>query len=114
MLSSDRDQLAAFSQGIWRLTHPETPEGFSFPTWEAAFRALADLPGRPIVVLDEFTYLISGNKAIPYEDRAMKTGPLIRPRHYQAFIWRAQVANFPPFHLELGTEPVCQIADPVL
>ena len=30
-----------------------------------AFRALADLPGRPIVVLDEFTYLISGNKAIP-------------------------------------------------
>ena len=27
--------------------------------------ALADLPGRPIMVLDEFTYLISGNKAIP-------------------------------------------------
>lgn len=64
-LSSDRDQLAAFSQEIWRLTHTETPEGFMFPTWEAAFRALADLPGRPIVVLDEFTYLISGNKAIP-------------------------------------------------
>jgi len=64
-LSSDRDQLAAFSQEIWRLTHVNTPEGFTFPTWEAAFRALADLPGRPIVVLDEFTYLISGNKAIP-------------------------------------------------
>jgi AAA+ ATPase superfamily predicted ATPase len=64
-LSSDRDQLAAFSQGIWRFTHADTPEGFSFPTWEAAFRGLADLPGRPIVVLDEFTYLISGNKAIP-------------------------------------------------
>jgi AAA+ ATPase superfamily predicted ATPase len=69
-LSSDRDQLAAFSQEIWRLTHPDTPEGFTpspweAPTWEAAFRALADLPGRPIVVLDEFTYLISGNKAIP-------------------------------------------------
>ena len=64
-LSSDRDQLAALSQEIWRLTHPDTPEGFTFPTWEAAFRALADLPGRPIVVLDEFTYLISGNKAIP-------------------------------------------------
>ena len=41
------------------------PEGFTFPSWEAAFRALADLPGRPIVVLDKFTYLISGNKAIP-------------------------------------------------
>ena len=69
-LSSDRDQLAAFSQEIWRLTHREAAEGFTpspwaAPTWEAAFRALADLPGRPIVVLDEFTYLISGNKAIP-------------------------------------------------
>lgn len=64
-LSSDPDQLAAFSQEIWRLTHTVVPEGFSFPSWEAAFRALADLPGRPIVVLDEFTYLISGNKAIP-------------------------------------------------
>ncbi len=64
-LSSDRDQLAAFSQDIWRLTHADAPAGFTFPSWEAAFRALADLPGRPIVVLDEFTYLISGNKAIP-------------------------------------------------
>jgi len=69
-LSSDRDQLAALSQAIWRLTHPDTPEGFTpssweAPTWEAAFRALADLPGRPIIVLDEFTYLISGNTAIP-------------------------------------------------
>jgi hypothetical protein len=69
-LSSDLDQLAAFSQDIWRLTHADAPAGFSpspweAPSWEAAFRALADLPGRPIVVLDEFTYLISGNKAIP-------------------------------------------------
>ena len=69
-LSSDRDQLAAFSQDIWRYTHADEPDGptpspWEAPTWEAAFRALADLPGRPIVVLDEFTYLISGNKAIP-------------------------------------------------
>jgi AAA+ ATPase superfamily predicted ATPase len=64
-LSSDFDQLASFSQEIWRLTHADVPEGFTFPSWEAAFRALADLPDRPIVVLDEFTYLISGNKAIP-------------------------------------------------
>jgi len=64
-LSSDRDQLASFSQEIWRFTHTETPAGFTFPSWEAAFRALAELPGRPIVVLDEFTYLIGGNKAIP-------------------------------------------------
>ncbi len=64
-LSADLDQLASFSQEIWRYTHDEAPSGFSFPSWEAAFRALADLPGRPIVVLDEFTYLMSGNKAIP-------------------------------------------------
>lgn len=64
-LSSDSEQLASFSNQIYGFTHPETPEGFTFPSWEAAFRALKDLPGRPIVVLDEFTYLISGNKAIP-------------------------------------------------
>lgn len=64
-LSSDLEQLANFSQQIWRYTHPDVPEGFTFPSWEAAFQALAELPGRPIVVLDEFTYLVSGNKAIP-------------------------------------------------
>lgn len=64
-LSSDRDQLAAFSQAIWGYNHASVPEDFTWPSWDAAFAALADLPGRPIVVLDEFTYLISGNKAIP-------------------------------------------------
>jgi AAA+ ATPase superfamily predicted ATPase len=64
-LSADSEQLASFSQQIWGFDHSETPPGFSFPSWEAAFRALTDLPGRPVVVLDEFTYLMSGNKAIP-------------------------------------------------
>jgi uncharacterized protein len=64
-LSSDHDQLAAFSQDIYRLTHAEVPEGFSYPSWEAALRTLGELPGHPVVVLDEFTYLIGGNKAIP-------------------------------------------------
>ena len=64
-LSADAQQLASFSQQIWAFTHPVVPEGFTFPSWESAFRALVDLPGRPVVVLDEFTYLISGNKAIP-------------------------------------------------
>jgi len=63
-LSADSEQLAAFSQLIWGFDHPEIPVGFSFPSWEAAFRALVDLPDRPVVVLDEFTYLISGNRAI--------------------------------------------------
>jgi hypothetical protein len=63
-LAADAEQLSTFSQQIWAFTHPEIPEGFTFPSWEAAFRALADLPGRPLVILDEFTYLMSGNKAI--------------------------------------------------
>src|SRR3990170_3175684 len=63
-LSADLEQLATLSQQIWRFTHQEAPEDFTFPSWEAAFRALADLPGRAVIVLDEFTYLISGNKAI--------------------------------------------------
>lgn len=64
-LSTDSEQLANFSQQIWAFDHSDAPPGFSFPSWEAAFHALAELPGRPVVVLDEFTYLISGNKAIP-------------------------------------------------
>jgi len=66
-LSSDAEQLATFSQQIYAFSHASVPAGFTFPTWEAAFQALGDLPmqPRPVVVLDEFTYLISGNKAIP-------------------------------------------------
>ena len=64
-LSSDSDQLAAFSQLVWQYTHNETDAAFTFPSWEAAFKALADLPGPPIVIIDEITYLIAGNKAIP-------------------------------------------------
>lgn len=66
-LSSDNEQLATFSRQIYGFTHSQVPTGFSFPSWEAAFLALAELPmqPRPVVILDEFTYLISGNKAIP-------------------------------------------------
>lgn len=64
-LASDGEQLAAFSQAVWSFVHQGELAGFTYPTWEAAFRALAELPGRPVVVLDEFTYLVSGNAAIP-------------------------------------------------
>ena len=66
-LSSDSEQLATFSQQVYGFTHADVPSGFTFPSWEAALRALSELPGqpKPIIVLDEFTYLISGNKAIP-------------------------------------------------
>ena len=66
-LSSDSEQLATFSQQVYGFTHADVPSGFTFPSWEAALRALGELPKqpKPIIVLDEFTYLISGNKAIP-------------------------------------------------
>ena len=64
-LSSDHDQLAALSQDVYQRLHAEVSDGFSYPSWEAALLALAELPGRPVIVLDEFTYLIGGNKAIP-------------------------------------------------
>ncbi len=66
-LSSDTEQLATFSQQVYGFSHTQVPAGFTFPSWEAAFQALTDIPmqPRPIIVLDEFTYLISGNKAIP-------------------------------------------------
>lgn len=65
-LSSDGEQLQSFSEKVYAFNHSEVSPGFSYPTWEAAFRALTDLPQeqRPVIVLDEFTYLISGNKAL--------------------------------------------------
>jgi len=62
--ASDEAQLARFTgqvltfQGI-------SPAGLAFPSWDNAFEQLAALPGRPVVVLDEFTYLTGGNRAIP-------------------------------------------------
>lgn len=59
-LASDAEQLATFSQQVYSFTHSNVPLDFTFPSWEAVFVALADLPStdqpRPIVVLDEFTY----------------------------------------------------------
>ena len=66
-LSNDSEQLATLSQQIYGFLHTEVPAGFTYPSWESAFQALAELPAqpRPVVVMDEFTYLITGNKAIP-------------------------------------------------
>jgi len=66
-LSSDSELLASFSNQVYGFIHHQAPQGFTYPSWEAAFAALAGLnmQERPIVIIDEFTYLISGNKAIP-------------------------------------------------
>lgn len=63
-LSSDADQLAAFSQQIWRHLHGQEVADFTFPSWEAAFAALAVLPNRPVVILNEITYLLDGNRSL--------------------------------------------------
>ena len=63
-MASREAQLARFTgqvldfQGI-----PAT--GLVFPSWDDAFEHLARLPGRPVVVLDEFTYLVSGDPSLP-------------------------------------------------
>lgn len=66
-LSPDRELLAAFSQRLWEFAQGEAEPGFTFPTWEAAFRYLAGLARneRLVVVLDEFPYLVEANRALP-------------------------------------------------
>jgi len=52
-LSADGEQLSTFSQQIWSFTHAESMPGFSFPSWEEAFRALANLPGKTLAISTE-------------------------------------------------------------
>ncbi|QGP91461.1 hypothetical protein MGLY_07940 [Neomoorella glycerini] len=66
-LAPDREQLAAFSQRLWERAYGQAETGFSFPSWEAAFRFMGGLARQEqlIVVLDEFPYLMEANPAIP-------------------------------------------------
>jgi len=65
--SPDRELLGDFSRRVWAVATEEAPPGFTFPSWEAAFRHLATLArDEPlVVVIDEFTYLIDANAAVP-------------------------------------------------
>ncbi len=68
-LSSDADQLAAFSQLVHKELAGEELAGeeladFSYPSWEVAFSMLATLPKRPIVIINEITYLLDGNREL--------------------------------------------------
>ncbi|NOZ70774.1 MAG: ATP-binding protein [Chloroflexi bacterium] len=62
--ASDESQLARFSEQILAFQGLSST-GLVFPSWDSAFEQMAALPGRPVVVLDEFTYLTGGNQAIP-------------------------------------------------
>lgn len=62
--ASRETQLARFTDQV--LDFQGIPAaGLIFPSWDDAFEQLARLPGRPIVVLDEFTYLVGGDPTLP-------------------------------------------------
>ncbi len=63
--STDAEELAAFSQAILQYQSGQEVRAFTYPSWEDALRMLAELPGRPLVVMDEFTYLFRANSALP-------------------------------------------------
>jgi len=66
-MAPDREQLAAFSQRLWAQAYGQADPGFSFPSWEAAFRFMGSLARQEqlVVVLDEFPYLVQANPAVP-------------------------------------------------
>ena len=62
--ASKEAQLARFTEQV--MTFQGIPAaGLVFSSWDNAFERLAGLPGRPVVVMDEFTYLVRGDSTIP-------------------------------------------------
>jgi hypothetical protein len=59
--------LAEFSQAIRAFADPPAPDDFTYPSWSAAFRVLAELAAsqRLIVALDEFPYLVEADPELP-------------------------------------------------
>ncbi len=65
--TSDRDQLAAFGTRMLA-EHPAASRYLTrFENWETAFRSIAELPGaeKKLLVIDEFPYMVRGNRSIP-------------------------------------------------
>jgi AAA+ ATPase superfamily predicted ATPase len=62
--ASREAQLARFTEQLFSFQNIPAA-GLVLPSWENAFERLAVLPGRPIIVLDEFTYLVGGDSAVP-------------------------------------------------
>lgn len=66
--STDRVQLQKFSKYLLNENIPAGNYITEFADWEAAFRAILDLPygdSKKLVVIDEFPYMCKGNKSIP-------------------------------------------------
>lgn len=61
--------LRSFSQSLYNHAHPDAPADpeFSHPSWEMALRQMAELARgqRLIVILDEFSYAVEVEPALP-------------------------------------------------
>lgn len=66
--STDKVQLAKFSQQLLNEDIPAKNYISAFSDWESAFHAILDLPygnRKKLIVIDEFPYMCKGNKSIP-------------------------------------------------
>ena len=66
--STDKVQLARFSQQMLREDLPAKRYISQFSDWEMAFRSISDLPfgdHKKLVVIDEFPYMCKGDHSIP-------------------------------------------------
>ncbi len=65
---TDKLQLKNFSDKLLSQRLPQSQYLTEFQTWEAAFRAILDLPygnAKKLVIIDEFPYMCSSNPGIP-------------------------------------------------
>lgn len=63
----DEQQLKAFSSRVLQAKIPAAQYVSTFGDWEQAFRSIAQMQGteKKILVIDEFPYMVKGNKSIP-------------------------------------------------
>lgn len=66
-LSSEQEQLRQFSEKIYQLTGESFLLSQPFQSWEALLHYLFDhlVEHVPLIIIDEFPYLCSGNSALP-------------------------------------------------
>ncbi len=66
-LSSEQEQLRQFSEKIYQVTGESFLLSQPFHSWEALLHYLFDhlVEQVPLIIIDEFPYLCSGNSALP-------------------------------------------------
>jgi AAA+ ATPase superfamily predicted ATPase len=84
-LSSEHEQLRQITDRIYHLTGESFLEAQPFTSWEASFRYIFDNLAKniPIIIIDEFPYLCTGNPALPsilqkiWDERGKDTSVLL-------------------------------------